>query len=88
MRDEKDRVRKPRIGLGNEAMLILADGSQVAVTLIDISQHGFRARSQELLEVGEEIALRDHRGEARAQVRWVNGFEAGCLFLSGSTEFE
>lgn len=88
MTDKNGRMQSPRIGLSNEATLVFADHSEVSITIVDVSERGFRLRSNELLEVGEEVVLRDHRGEARAQVRWVKGFEAGCLFLSGPADLE
>ena len=80
------KARRPRIGVRSDATLILSDGSQVAATLFDLSEDGFRLRSEEILEVGEQVRLRDRNGEARAEIRWVAGFEAGGRFLSAAPE--
>lgn len=80
--NDQVRTRRPRVGVRRDALLILSDGSAVAATLFDVSEDGFRLRSEEILEVGEEVRLRDRNGEMRALIRWVSGFEAGGQFLS------
>jgi hypothetical protein len=79
--DGKGKARRPRIDVHNDAILIFDDGSEVAVTVSDLSEGGFRLRSEEVLEVGETVWLRDRNGDMRAQIRWVTGFEAGASFL-------
>jgi hypothetical protein len=86
MADEDARPRSPRIDVRNDAVLILSDGSEVPVTVFDLSESGFRLQSDEILEVGEEVRLRDRNGDMRAQIRWVTGFEAGGMFLSPAPE--
>lgn len=76
--------RPPRIDVQTEAMLTFADGSTVRVIVTDISHGGFRLRSEELLEAGEKVQLRDRHGEAAAEIRWVDGFTAGGVFLSAA----
>jgi hypothetical protein len=67
----------------NQALLIFYDGSEVAVTVTDLSEGGFRLTSEEILEVGEQVKLRaDRHGEVRAEIRWVDGFSAGGVFLT------
>lgn len=88
MADEGARPRRPRIEVRNDAVLILSDGSEVPVTVFDLSESGFRLQSTEILEVGEEIRLRDRNGEMRAQIRWVTGFEAGGMFLNPAPELD
>ena len=88
MDDDKAQARRPRIDVRNDATLIFNDGSEVAVTVFDLSEGGFRLQSEEILEVGEEVRLRDRNGEMRAEIRWVTGFEAGGRFLSGVPELD
>lgn len=84
MNGEPDQARRPRVAVRHEATLIFADGAEVAVTVTDVSQGGFKLTSEEILEVGEQVSMRDRHGDALAEIRWVRGFEAGGQFLTGT----
>jgi hypothetical protein len=47
----------------------------------DISKEGFRLRSRAVLHVGQLITLTMPSETIAAEVRWVDGFEAGGVFL-------
>jgi hypothetical protein len=65
------------------ALLIDSDGGELPVEVLDLSSGGFRLRAGEQLLVGEEVRLRVPRsGDYCAQIRWVEGLEAGGRFLS------
>lgn len=85
--DGAGNARPPRIDLRGDAVLTFSDGSEVAVTILDLSEGGFRLRSDEMLEVGEKISLRARHGDMPAEIRWVTGFEAGGLFLGPARGF-
>ena len=54
----------------------------MAVTVTDVSGSGFRVQHDDLLRVGEYVALRiEGYGEFPAQIRWALGDEAGGMFL-------
>lgn len=82
--DDVNRAqRAPRVGVHNRATLVFSDGSQVGVTLTDLSERGFRLTSEEILVAGEQVNLRDGRnGDVCAMIRWVDGFTAGGEFLT------
>jgi c-di-GMP-binding flagellar brake protein YcgR len=87
--DSKRVTRPPRIDVQNQAMLIFSDGSEVRVTVTDLSEGGFRLTSEEILVAGEQVRLRaDRHGEVRAEIRWVDGFKAGGVFLTPAPELD
>lgn len=54
----------------------------MSVTVTDISGGGFRVQHDDLLRIGEYVALRiEGYGEFPAQIRWALGDEAGGMFL-------
>lgn len=78
--------RLPRVQTSLAAMLIDSDGGELPVEIIDLSSGGFRLRTTEPLVVGEEVQFRVSRyGDFRAQVQWVEGYEAGGRFLDQIT---
>lgn len=82
MRDPQHIKRAPRVASNHRATLIDENGREVAGIVIDISKSGFRVQTDEPLMVGECVRLRDDRhGDYAAQIRWVNGHEAGGVFL-------
>ena len=74
--------RAPRVDGRHPALLATADGHTMSVTITDISAGGFRVQTDEMLRIGEYVALRvDGYGEFPAQIRWALGAEAGGVFL-------
>lgn len=77
-----EKQRLPRVQITIAAVLINSDGGELPVQVIDLSSSGFRLRADEQLMAGEEVRLRVPRyGDWRAQLKWVNGHEAGGAFL-------
>ena len=88
MNGETDQARRRRVDVQHAATLVFADGAEVAVIVTDVSQDGFKLTSEEILEVGEQVSLRDRHGDALAEIRWVRGFEAGGQFLTGTPQLK
>ena len=75
--------RSPRVDLRRPAVLVDSDGSERAITILDISSGGFRMEGAEGTRIGELVQVRVERGVALpAQIRWVLGNEAGGVFLT------
>ena len=75
--------RATRLKIFHDAMLVDSSGQQYAVTVLDISASGFRAECEEMLKIGDYVALRVPRyGDFQAQIRWAVGNEAGGMFLN------
>jgi len=75
--------RAPRIDLRRPAVLINSDGVELDVTILDVSNGGFRLEVLESVHIGEMVTLRVERDEQYpAQIRWVLGSEAGGVFLA------
>lgn len=71
------------MAVSHDAVLVLSDGCERPVTMIDVSSGGFRLRSDETLPIGEHVFLRVQRyGDFPAQIRWALGDEAGGIFLA------
>lgn len=82
-RDRSWIKRAPRIDGHHEAIVVDGQGRQYSVTVLDISNGGFRLQSQETFRIGEYIAIRVPRyGDFSAQIRWALGSEAGGVFLN------
>jgi hypothetical protein len=81
LREPQHFNRAPRVSANHRATLVDENGREVAGSLIDISKSGFRVTTDEPLMVGECVRLRDAHNEYSAQIRWVNGNEAGGVFL-------
>ena len=77
-----DRGRERRVTLNCEAVVVEPDGCSTDVILIDMTQHGFRLRSHDELEIGAEILLQMPQVPAvRGLIHWISGHEAGGVFL-------
>ena len=75
--------RSPRVDIRHPAVLVDSNGTEHAVTILDISSGGFRLEISETLRIGEFVSVRADRGtEFSAQIRWVLGDEAGGVFLT------
>ena len=74
--------RAARVSVSHQAVLVLADGSEHAVTITDVSCGGFHLCTPITLPIGEHVFLRvDRYGDFPAQIRWAFGKEAGGVFL-------
>jgi hypothetical protein len=74
--------RAPRTDVRRRATLVLSDGREVEVSVIDISSGGLRVKSEETLNIGEFVRLRSAQADDVAvQIRWSLGSEAGGVFL-------
>ncbi len=77
-----DRGRERRVTLNCDAVVVEPDGCSTDVILIDMTQHGFRLRSHNELEIGAEILLQMPQVPAvRGMIHWMSGHEAGGVFL-------
>ena len=77
--------RAPRIKLSEIAALELSDGRTVGVVVGDVSASGFRLESNEPLDIGMRVKLVMRRYDpVPAEIRWVEGHEAGAVFLSSA----
>ena len=77
-----EKQRSPRVQITIAAVLVDSDVGELPVRVIDLSSGGFRLRADEQLMAGEEVRLRVPRyGDFRAQLKWVDGHEAGGAFL-------
>ena len=74
--------RAARVSVLQDAVLVLADGSEHFVKITDVSSGGFRLSASETLPIGQHVFLRVQRyGDFPAQIRWALGHEAGGVFL-------
>ena len=74
--------RTPRVSVEHNATLVMTDGTELSVTITDVSSGGFHLLTDETLPIGERVRLRvDRYGDFSAQIRWALGFEAGGVFL-------
>ena len=81
-RDPGHISRAPRITVAHEAMLVLSDGTELPVTITDVSSGGFRLAIEEIVPIGDHVFLRVPRyGDFPAQIRWSLGDEAGGTFV-------
>ncbi len=79
---ERHIKRAPRIDGRHSAVLVTADGNIISATVTNVSGRGFCVNSNELLRVGEYVALRiKGYGDFPGQIRWALGAEAGGVFL-------
>ena len=77
--------RATRIKLSEIAALELGDGRTVGVVVGDVSATGFKLESNEQLTVGMRVKLIMRRYDpVPAEIRWVEGHEAGAIFLSSA----
>ena len=73
--------RPSRFGINQPSILVRADGTEAPVTVMNISQTGFRLQVAETPTAGERVFLRGEAGDVPAQIRWAVGKYAGGLFL-------
>lgn len=80
--------RAPRISLSQKGILITSDGNQMDVVVTDISIGGFRLKAEETFYDGENIVTGEavvvrvgRRDDFKAKIVWVQGCEAGGVFL-------
>ncbi len=73
----------PRISLNEEATLILDEGRKIPVAIVDISNNGFRIKSNLPFGISPgPVTLNVQRsGDIRIEIRWASGYEAGGIFL-------
>jgi hypothetical protein len=72
--------------LNCEGVITESDGCTIDVTIVDVSQTGFRLRSITELEIGSSVTLRMRDARpVRAEIRWACGHEAGGVFLDPIT---
>ena len=77
--------RAPRIRLSEIASLQLSDGRTIGVVVSDVSAAGFRIAVSEPIHVGTQVKLLMRRYDpVPAEIRWVEGNEAGAVFLSSA----
>lgn len=73
------RAKRTKVAL--DAGLRQRGASGITVEMLDLSTHGFRARTHLLLEQGADIWLKLPGLEAlHARVAWMEGTEIGCAF--------
>ena len=78
--------REPRVMLNCDAVVTEEDGCTLDVTIVDVSQHGFRLRSVAELELGSTVLLQMPEARpVRCEIRWACGHEAGGIFLDPIT---
>lgn len=83
---ESEHERSPRVRTSIAAVLVDSDGGELPVEVTDLSSGGFRLHTDEPLVVGEFVRLRVPRyGDFPALIKWVEGNEAGGLFLEPVT---
>ena len=81
----REDSRAPRVRMSEMAALELPDGRTVGVTVSDVSAAGFRMETPEPLAVGITVKLIMRRYDpVPAEIRWVQGCEAGAVFLSSA----
>lgn len=78
--------RESRVVLNCAAVVTESDGCTLDVTIVDVSQHGFRLRSIAELELGSTVLLQMPEARpVRCEIRWACGHEAGGVFLDAIT---
>ena len=78
--------REARVMLNCDAVVTESDGCTLDVTIVDVSQHGFRLRSVAELELGSTVLLQMPEARpVRCEIRWACGHEAGGIFLDPIT---
>jgi hypothetical protein len=79
----REDSRAPRVRMSEMAALELPDGRTLGVTVSDVSAAGFRMETAEELAIGIQVKLIMRRYDpVPAEIRWVQGCEAGAVFLS------
>jgi hypothetical protein len=79
--------RAPRVKLSEMAALELPNGRTIGVMVSDVSAAGFRMAAPEPLAVGLLVRLVMRRYDpVPAEVRWVEGCDAGAIFLTSAED--
>ena len=74
--------RAPRVSVFHDAILVLSDGTELAVTITDVSSGGFRLTADATIPIADHVFLRVPRyGDFPAQIRWALWPEAGGTFI-------
>lgn len=73
--------RAHRVVLNMPVWMELVPGCLVNATIVDLSAEGFRLTSESMLYVGEAIQMHMPKGSITCELRWVDGLEAGGIFL-------
>lgn len=74
--------RSPRVETNHSATLVDSDGTETEVTVIELSNGGFRLATRKLLPIGEKFSIRVERyGAFPAEIRWSTEDQAGGVFL-------
>lgn len=71
----------PRIAVDQPAILEHASGEQLACTVIDVSQEGFRLKVPRVLAPGADYTLHLADEAHRIEIRWAAPNEVGGLFI-------
>jgi hypothetical protein len=79
VREHTERPR--RVSVSMRVVLELAPGSEVKAIIDDLSNSGFRLRSRSILHVGQAVRMQLPRETIDCGLRWVDGLEAGGVFL-------
>jgi hypothetical protein len=75
-----------RVQLNCDAVVTESDGCTLDVTIVDVSQNGFRLRSVAELEIGSTVLLQMPESRpVRCEIRWSCGHEAGGVFVDPIT---
>lgn len=75
--------RSPRVDVRCPAILVDSSGGERQVTILDLSNGGFRLEISESPRIGEFVTVRVERNAGfPAQIRWALGNEAGGVFLT------
>ena len=79
--------RKDRYPVTVDAVVHRADGSDVTVTLADLSEEGCRIEGGEHFRIGEYLEIDLPKlGRVKAQIRWALPESAGAKFLPDADE--
>lgn len=80
-------VRQERRDVRLQGFAVLADGSTVTITLLDLSYEGCAIASPVALSPGDTISLSVlRRGGIKAEVRWFRDGKAGLHFVPPAAE--
>lgn len=77
--------RKDRHPIAVDAVVHRDDGSNVTVTVVDLSDEGCRIESDEHFRIGEHVEIDlPGTGRVKAQIRWALPDSAGARFVTGA----
>lgn len=82
VRKQSEMGRPRRIPVSYPAIVTTSDGTEQAVTVLDVSAEGFSIEGQQGLSPGQHVYLRVARGpNIAAEVRWIANTRAGGVFF-------